>query len=227
MALKKKKTTGHLTGLIFWICLILLVTPFAILGWILYSSSMDSDKPVFGNRYDGDLNPAITSEQLDQVESAAGSVSGVEKAKVEMSTATLRVYADISDSADSSQAYSVADEIYGKVTSILSPSVYFSQSDGKKMYDMEIHVYNTSENTESDSFVYVIKTKTSSMSEPVDNLVSEPIDAELAQSLRDDVEARLNPTPTPDEEEGGEINFTGEDLPEGEEGESTEEGEGE
>jgi hypothetical protein len=92
------------------------------------------------------------------------------------------------------------------------------------MYDMEIHVYNTDENTESDSFVYVIETKTSNMASPKRQLVSEPIDAELAQQLRDDVEARLNPTPTPDTEEGGEINVGGEDLPEDGEEPQTEEG---
>ena len=36
------------------------------------------------------------------------------------------------------------------------------------------------------------------MEEPTQQLVSSAIDEELAQSLRDEVEARKNPTPTPD-----------------------------
>ena len=68
----------------------------------------------------------------------------------------------------------------------------------KKMYDLEVHVFNQNKDTEN-NFVYVIETKTSSMEAPVIQLVSEPIDAELAESLRQAVENRNNPTPTPAE----------------------------
>ena len=66
------------------------------------------------------------------------------------------------------------------------------------MYDLEVHVFNQNKDTEN-NFVYVIETKTSSMEAPIVQLVSEPIDAELAESLRQDVENRNNPTPTPAE----------------------------
>ena len=66
------------------------------------------------------------------------------------------------------------------------------------MYDLEVHVFNQNKDTEN-NFVYVIETKTSSMEAPVIQLVSEPIDAELAESLRQAVENRNNPTPTPAE----------------------------
>ncbi|MCR5795464.1 MAG: hypothetical protein K6G61_09025 [Solobacterium sp.] len=210
---KQKKRNSHLTGVIFWICLILIVTPCAVLGWILFSSAQDTGNPVFGNRYDGDLNPAIQKEQLSQIESSVSSIGGVEKVSVVMPTATLRVYADISDSADSESAKNTANEIYSKVASVLDPKVYFTQGDGKKMYDLEIHVYNLTDNRESDSFVYVIETKTSSMDEPIQQLVSEPIDADLAQRLRDAVIERETATPTPEAVEGGEVEIGGEDLP--------------
>ena len=70
----------------------------------------------------------------------------------------------------------------------------------KKQYDLEIHVYNLSKNRDSDDFVYVIMTKTSGMDTASTQLVSEPIDAELAQQLRDDVENRNNPKPTADDD---------------------------
>lgn len=223
---KQKKRNSHLTGVIFWICLILIVTPCAVLGWILFSSAQDTGNPVFGSRYDGDLNPAIQKEQISQIESSVSSLSGVEKVSVVMPTATLRVYADIYDGADSDAAKNTADEIYSRVSSVLDPKVYFSQHDGRKMYDLEIHVYNLADNRDSDAFVYVIETKTSSMDEPIRQLVSEPIDAELAQKLRDDVIERETATPTPEASEGGEYEIGGEDLPTEEEaGEQGENGE--
>lgn len=48
-SLKKKKKT-HRTGILFTICLILVLAPFVVLGWILFSSSMDTGTPVLGNR---------------------------------------------------------------------------------------------------------------------------------------------------------------------------------
>ena len=68
---KKIRTKSHWTAVIFWICLILIATPVCVLGWILLSSSMDTGKPIFGNRYEGNLDPAITEKDLDSVEEAA------------------------------------------------------------------------------------------------------------------------------------------------------------
>ena len=95
-------------------------------------------------------------------------------------------------------ANSVADQIYSSVTSTLDPAVYFTQHDNEKMYDLEIHVYNyaDSKDRDSDSFVYVIDTKTSSMDAPAKQTMSEPLNAELAQQLRQAVEDRNNPQPS-------------------------------
>lgn len=188
---KKKKTT-HRTAVLFWICLILVIAPFAVLGWILFSASRDTHTPVLGKRYDGDLDPAITSSQMDDVRNAVAGVSGVDSADVQMQTATLRIYADIADNATADDANNIADAVYAAVTGVLDPNTYFSQANGEKMYDLEINVYTIPERTgvEGENFVYVIDTKTSSMTDPQKQLVSEPIDAELAQQLRDDVTAR-------------------------------------
>lgn len=211
--IKKRKTAKKKNSkikVVFWVLLAIIVIPIAIFGWILLSASFESGSPVIGNRYDGDLDPAITNSDISDIESAVKNLSGVEDVNVELTTATLRVYADISDSATSETAESMASQVYTTVTSILSPSTYFSQHDDTKMYDLEIHVYNRkSTGSDDDGFVYVIETKTSSMEEPITQLVSEPIDADLAQQLRDAVEARNNPTPTPSE--SGEITLNGEE----------------
>ncbi|MBR2991640.1 MAG: hypothetical protein IKF51_09330 [Solobacterium sp.] len=186
---------------IFFICLALVLIPLLAFGWMLLSAKIDGGSPIIGNRYDGDLDPAITKSDLQSVEKSAKAVSGVNDAEVHLATGTLRVYADIADDAGSDAAFSTADQIYTSVCSLLDPSVYFTQHDGKKMYDLEVHVYNyVPKDSYDEGFVYVIKTRTSSMEEPLSQLVSEPIDAALAQELRDDVERRNNPQPESTEE---------------------------
>jgi hypothetical protein len=215
----RKSKSGGGAAVAFWIVLLLFLSPFLVLGYIILSAAMDTGKPIIGNRYDGDHDPAITKSDLERVESGVKSLSGVEKSMVNLATGTLRVYADINDSASAETAESTAGQVYGAVTSVLNEGTYFTQSNGKKMYDLEVHVYNQDKNTDS-NFVYVIATKTSSMDEPIVQLVSEPIDAELAENLRQAVENRNNPKPasTPAEETPQEGEASGEAGTEGNQG---------
>ena len=208
-----KKTTKkqNRTAIIFWTCVVLLGVPLIIFGWILFSSWLESGKPVLGDRYDNNLNPAITDSQLSTIESGVNGISGVESSDVRLVTATLRVYADIDDSANSDTAFAIADNIYNTVIQTLDVNTYFSQASGQKMYDLEIHVYNMDDDRESDAFVYVVEVKNSSMEAPSAQLVSVAIDEEMAQQLRDNVEARNNPTPEPTESTD-EITVGGDDV---------------
>ena len=219
---KKKKTTntktrkrrkGNRTAVIFWVCLALILIPAGIFGWVLISAAMDTGKPVVGDRFKDDLNPAITKDQLADIKNDVKNVTGVESVDVQLASGTLRVYADIEDSASSDTVVARCSEVYNAVASVLDPAVYFSQHDNMKMYDVEVHVYNLAKDRDSDAFAYAIETKTSYMAEPVTQLVSEPVNAELAQQLRDAVEQRNNPTPTP--EETDEMTVGGEDTEEG------------
>ena len=194
-ARKRRKTSGKPT-VVFWVALVLFLIPFLVLGYFIVSAALDTGKPVLGERYKDDHDPAITKSDISSVESAVKGISGVEKADVNLATGTLRVYADISDSANAETAQSTANQIFSAVTSVLNQGTYFTQNNGMKMYDLEIHVYNQDKDEEN-NFVYVIETLTSSMEQPVVQLVSEPIDAELAENLRQAVENRNNPTPTP------------------------------
>ena len=155
----------------------------------------------------GDLDPAITKENISTIEDSVSSIEGIESDFTNLSSATLRVYAKVADDATADVATAKAQEIYTAVSAVLDPSVYFTKADGKKMYDLEIHVYNLDEDQDrtADNFVYVIETKTSNMSEPSAQTVSEARFPELAQRLRDDVasrkaaeEAAAQATPTPE-----------------------------
>ena len=200
----KVKKKSHLTGVVFWTSLILILTPCLVLGWILLSSSMDTGAPVLGNRYDGDLDPSITRTQIDTIVDQVKGIANVESSFAEMPTATLRVYADVNDFVDLPTMQSVSDQIYDTVASVLDPEIYFRQYDGKKMYDLEIHVYNLKENRDSEDFKYIITTKTSAMTNKMSLVVSDPLDGELAESLRQAAYARQHPEESTNPD-GGEI----------------------
>lgn len=206
----KKRKQNNKIKVVFWICLVLVVAPILVFGWLLVSAALDTGTPILGNRYKNDLDPAITKSQLEEIKSSTSNISGVESATVELATATLRIYADVEDSTDVDTCKTIAGQVYSAVTSVLDPSVYFSQHDDMKMYDLEVHVYTKVSSSSDEDFNYVIETKTSSMDEPMTQVVSEPIDAELAQQLRDDVEARKNPTPTPTD--SSEMQVSGEEV---------------
>ncbi len=186
----KVKKNRHITGLLFWVCLILLAAPFVILGWILLSSQMDTGTPVLGHRYEDDLNPAITKNQLQEVTNSIANMGDIESSEVDLATATLRVYINTHDDKDEEYIRNKANEAYEIVASILDPNVYFTQNEGKKMYDLEIHVSNLKERLDNSNFIYVIQTKTSSMSAPKTQLVSSPRNAELAERLRKEAAER-------------------------------------
>ncbi len=199
---KKTKRKMDRASLIILIGGAFIIIPFLVLGWILISASLGTGNPIFGSRYDGDLDPAITKEQLAEVETKIEGNSGVESVSINLASATLRVSIDITDSASEEDAQQMLEKAYDQIMASLPVDTYFTSAQNRRMYDLEIHVYNLKDNRDSDNFVYKIRTKNSMMNgEPVDQLVSEPIDAELAQELRDDVENRLNPTPTPETDE--------------------------
>ena len=219
----KRKVSKAKIVLLVGIAIILI--PCLIFGWILLSAYLKTGTPIVGNRYEHALNPQITSEQLKQVESNVKGINGVENCNVELTTATMRVYADVNDSYGDDQVAEVANQVYNTVNNTLSVGTYFTRNETEKMYDLEIHVYNLDKNRDQGGFSYVILNKNSNMEEPRTQVVSKALDEELAQRLRDDVEAKNNPTPTPDE---GDLTLGGEEpeaTPEPEATEETTEGE--
>lgn len=217
---KAKRRSLSVSSIILIFGSLLIITPFIVLGWILLSASLDTGTPILGDRYVGDLDPAISKSDISNVKKSVDGISGVEASSVELATATLRVYVDVEDSYSDTQASDVAKSAYDSVLGVLDVNKYFTQTDSKKMYDLEIHVYNLKKNRDQDNFSYVILTKTSSMSDSKIQVVSTPIDAELAQQLRDDVEARNNPTPKT--EEKNEEKLVGEEAETPQETEKTE-----
>ena len=190
---KKDKST-----IILIVGLVLIAIPCAILGWILISASMDTGKPINGDRFKGDLDPAITKDQLSEIESRIKGENQVEKVTVELTTATLRVYVDAVDSISDEEASALSETAYNDVTAVLNEGPYFTAAGGKKMYDLEVHVYNNIDKSGAGDYVYVIRSKNSGMEQAATQVVSKPLDAELAQQLRDELAEKRNPTQNKD-----------------------------
>lgn len=182
---KGKKRKIDRASLIIIIGVIIFAIPCIIVGYELIHAQLGTHSPVIGSRFDNDLDPAITDDQVASIESAVSNLSGVEDATVELRTATLRIYLDVNDSTSAETAEALAQQAYDTVGSILDINTYFAQNNGMKMYDLEIHVYNNIDLADSDDYMYVILNKSSSMDQPRVQLVSEPLDAELAQALED------------------------------------------
>ena len=177
----------------FWICLVLVLLPFAVLGWILIMpAARDTHTPVLGNRYKGDLDPAITTEEIKEIDTNVAAADGVESefSSLRQPVDAARVYAKVADDATADTAqpqHRIFIRLFHRPW--ILPST-LPKSDGKKMYDLEIHVYNYKEDTRdrsADSFVYVIGTKTSSMTDPLYETVSRAKSPELAAKLEQDV----------------------------------------
>lgn len=192
---KKAKKKGRMDAAswIIIIGLLIIAISCAAFVYILLSAQAATGTAISGDRFTGDLDPAITETQMANVVTSVESIEGVESAEVILKSATVRVYVDTLDEMTPEVAEGIANQAYEKLTAECDPSVYFTQTASKKMYDIEVHVYNLAENRDSEEFVYVIVSKSSSMEAPIARLVSEPLDPELAAQLLEKLDRKLNP----------------------------------
>ena len=192
---KKAKKKGRMDAAswIIIIGLLIIAIPCAAFLYILLSAQAATGTAISGDRFTGDLDPAITETQMANVVTSVETIEGVESAEVILKSATVRVYVDTLDEMTPEVAEGIANQAYEKLTAECDPSVYFTQTASKKMYDIEVHAYNLTENRDSEEFVYVILSKSSSMEAPIARLVSEPLDPELAAQLLEKLDRKLNP----------------------------------
>lgn len=174
---KKKLSKG---ALVLIISLIIILIPCLIFGGILISAALESGKPVDGNRFKGDLNPAITSSNTSNIKNSIEALSGVEKCDIELTSAQYRVNVDTVDTLTDKQIEDLCVDIYNIVNKELPMATYFTASSSEKMYDLAISVYNRID----DDNIYYILTKNSKMDTYSVQCVSSAVDEELASDLR-------------------------------------------
>ena len=174
---KKKLSKG---ALVLIISLIIILIPCLIFGGILISAALESGKPVDGNRFKGDLNPAITSSNTSSIKNSIEALSGVEKCDIELTSAQYRVNVDTVDTLTDKQIEDLCVDIYNIVNKELPMATYFTASSSEKMYDLAVNVYNKI----YDDNIYYILTKNSKMDTYSVQCVSSAVDEELASDLR-------------------------------------------
>ena len=174
---KKKLSKG---ALVLIISLIIILIPCLIFGGILISAALESGKPVDGNRFKGDLNPAITSSNTSSIKNSIEALSGVEKCDIELTSAQYRVNVDTVDTLTDKQIEDLCVDIYNIVNKELPMATYFTASSSEKMYDLAVNVYNKID----DDNIYYILTKNSKMDTYSVQCVSSAVDEELTSDLR-------------------------------------------
>lgn len=190
---KKAKKQSEKLGFnwVLFVCLIIIAIPCGVFLWIILSALEDTGTPILGNRFLNDLNPAIQTAQVEQIDQKIEGLDGVEACEVNLIVATLRVHVDVSDTLTRDEVKNLALNIYGSITDVLPVETYFTQIEDQKQYDLEINVYNNIELEEG--FIMYNVVKNSPMETYLIHDVSTPIDAELAQELRDYVIERDKP----------------------------------
>ncbi len=167
---------------ILWLGIIVLLIPCIALGAVLFNSLEDSTKPVVVDRFNNELNPAITENDLTSIKSALN-YENVDKLEVNLISATLRVMINTADNMQEGDLLWILNDTAEKVTAILPVETYFTNKDGMKMYDLEIHVYNTTKGSEENPQIYYTKTKNAASEEWVVDNFSTAKNSELAQNI--------------------------------------------
>lgn len=185
-----KKNAGKQSHILVWIATAVILIPTILVGVVVMTSTENSGTPVVGSRFsETDLNPAITDDQITQIEAAMKELDYAESVEVNLKSATLRINIDLDDivdEVDEELVKKLASQAYDKVDAILPVETYFTQQSDAKMYDLSINVYNYSsfdeEHTE-DHWIYVCLTKTSASEKSVVDVLSVPRDEETAEAV--------------------------------------------
>lgn len=173
----------------------IIAVPVIIFVIILIIAAVKSGTVIVGNRYRNDLEPSIKKADIQEVQSSVSSLSNVDSVEINLETSQFRVMVDASDSITKEDAEILCKSVYDKVNSCLPISTYFTKDNqGKKMYDLEITVFNSLDK-DSDLIIYTL-VKNSTMEEYILENPSSAKDPELVEELRIKEEERKNPTVT-------------------------------
>jgi len=187
--IKKKRKRISITSIILVVGIVVLLIPVFGFGYLLYNATLATGTPLFGTRFTNDLTPAISKDQVATLETTIKGLAGVETVEVNLKSATLRILVDTMDTLDAAGVEKLATQINTTIQTIVPVATYFTSDEMKKMFDLEISVYNLKDGKDKANYFFFILTKNSNMKTWRIQEVSKPIDAALAQQLRD----ALNP----------------------------------
>ncbi len=156
-AKKKKKKKRHINFFLI-IALIICIIPCAVVGYILYEAMQDTNSVINGERFANDLDPAITEDMRSSILTGVKMIDGVENAELSLTTATLRIMIDMNDTLTEEDANTIGQAAVDVVDQNAPLKTYFTTNGVKKMYDLEIIIYDMLGDDVTTS-VYVIYSK--------------------------------------------------------------------
>lgn len=183
--MENNKNTGKKKPHIVLVLVILvLLVPVLILGAVVLSSLEDSSKPVVGHRYENELDPAITEENIQALENALV-FEGVDAVQVNFKTARVAILIDAADDASAAKIESLINQAYAKVNEILPIDTYFTnkvidKENYTKMYDLQIDGYNI---LSGEGQIHYVLTKTGASDGPKTEIVSSPKNESVSNSV--------------------------------------------
>lgn len=170
--------------IVLGLLIVVLLIPIIMLAAILVTSLEDSSQPVVGSRYQNELDPAITEENITSLENALV-FDGTDSIEVNFKTARVAILIDTSDDMSADSISTLIQQVYAKVNEVLPIETYFTnRSEGDsyvKMYDLQIDAYNV---ISGDNQIHYVLTKTGAQSEPLLELVSSPKNEEVANDVQ-------------------------------------------
>jgi hypothetical protein len=190
----KKRRRISVASVILVLGIVILMIPVFTFAYLLYGATMGTGTPLFGNRFANDLNPAISKTQISTLQTTIKGLANVEGDVVDLKAATLRISVDTLDTLDEAGVKALASQIYDTVQTVVPLQTYFTSDEIKKMYDLEIHVFNLKDGKDKPGYFYFIITKNANMEKFEIQEVSKPLNPQLAQELRDALNKAQTPT---------------------------------
>lgn len=176
---------------IFWAGLVFFSIPVIILLVILLQSSLATGNVIEGNRFNNDLEPEITEAMISNVQSELEALS-VQSVSVNLHAATVIVSIKVDPDLAAESFADIATEAVDVIDRAIAIDTYFTSTDAKKMYDLQIDVYNMSMTDDSVN-LHTILTKNGNMTEWAIQDVSTAVNPDLAAELLAALEAKNNP----------------------------------
>lgn len=166
---QKKRIRLNFVGIIGVIVLIVIL----FFAYKVYQNFNDKGgAPVVGNRFKNGLNPKIEKTNLDAIKEKL-KLDGVKAVEVNLTSATLRVNLDVEDIYGLDEIKAISENAKKQIAEILPFDKYFTNREGVKMYDFELHVFNIVKAEEGKTQVYYMLGKTGS-GEEYSELLSSP-----------------------------------------------------
>lgn len=182
---KKPKRRLNIIGIVGIIVLLAILIS---LFFIMRSFTDGGGKPVVGNRFKNTLTPAIEENKINELKKLL-KTENVDDVEVNLTSATLRITIDTQDNFDADQIKQKLEESVNITKEVLPFEEYFTNSESKKMYDIEIHTYNVVKDSDDIKKVYMLHGKTGAGAEYTET-PSVPKNAKVVEDVTKEVEIK-------------------------------------